>query len=224
MAVIIDGTKGINKVQDGCITSESLADSIRLPGTPTAATAPVGTNNDQIATTGFVAMSVPAGLVSFFARNTAPAGWLKANGAVVSRTTYANLFAAIGTTFGAGDGSTTFNLPDLRGEFLRVWDDGRAVDTGRVFGTWQDSGNKWHNHGGVTGGISNDHTHDTSLSTIVNDGSHFDNGNGAEVTTADVGSTINTYGSSANHSHGITGDGLSEARPRNIALLACIKY
>jgi hypothetical protein len=53
MAVIIDGTKGINKVQAGCVTSESLADSINLPGLPTAATAPVGTNNKQLATTEF---------------------------------------------------------------------------------------------------------------------------------------------------------------------------
>lgn len=70
--------------------------------------------------------------VSFFARNTPPAGWLAANGAAVSRATYADLFAAIGTTFGAGNGTSTFNLPDLRGEFLRGWDNGRGVDTGTV--------------------------------------------------------------------------------------------
>ncbi|WP_197369874.1 phage tail protein, partial [Ralstonia pseudosolanacearum] len=65
-----------------------------------------------------------AGLIGYFARSTAPSGWLKANGAAVSRTTYAALYAEIGTTFGAGDGAATFNLPDLRGEFLRGWDDG----------------------------------------------------------------------------------------------------
>ena len=78
----------------------------------------------KLATTAFVqtelvGTNVAAGAVIFAARTTAPAGYLKANGAAVSRTVYAALFAAIGTTFGAGDGSTTFNLPDLRGQFMR---------------------------------------------------------------------------------------------------------
>ncbi|PIT49142.1 hypothetical protein BHC46_02575 [Snodgrassella alvi] len=81
--------------------------------------------------------ATPAGAVQFFAMSTAPVGWVKANGAAVSRALYANLFAAIGTTFGAGDGENTFNLPDLRGEFLRGWDDGRGIDSGRTFGKWQ---------------------------------------------------------------------------------------
>jgi len=80
---------------------------------------------------------VLAGTVIWFAANTAPTGYLKANGANVSRTTYASLFAAIGTVFGVGDGSTTFGLPDLRGEFIRGWDDGRGVDSGRAFGSAQ---------------------------------------------------------------------------------------
>lgn len=62
---------------------------------------------------------VPAGAVMLFAMNSAPAGWLAANGDPVSRTDYAALFSAIGTTHGVGNGSTTFNLPDLRGIFVR---------------------------------------------------------------------------------------------------------
>jgi microcystin-dependent protein len=58
---------------------------------------------------------MPSGVTVPFAGGTAPAGWLKCDGTAISRTTYAALFAAIGTTWGAGDGSTTFNLPDLRG-------------------------------------------------------------------------------------------------------------
>lgn len=81
--------------------------------------------------------TIPAGAVQYFAMNTAPSGWLKANGQAVSRTTYATLFSAIGTTFGSGDGSATFNVPDLRGEFLRGWDDSRGIDSGRAFGSWQ---------------------------------------------------------------------------------------
>src|SRR6478736_3109040 len=84
--------------------------------------------------------------VAYFASSTAPTGWLKANGAAISRTTYAKLFAAIGSTYGAGDGSTTFNLPDLRGEFLRALDDGRGVDTSRALGSAQAGQNLSHAH------------------------------------------------------------------------------
>lgn len=56
-----------------------------------------------------------AGMLSMTAASTAPTGWLLCDGSAVSRTTYAALFAAIGTSYGTGDGSTTFNLPDLRG-------------------------------------------------------------------------------------------------------------
>ena len=58
-----------------------------------------------------------AGFIQMFAGATAPTGWLLCNGAAISRTTYARLFAVIGTTYGAGDGSTTFNLPDFRDRF-----------------------------------------------------------------------------------------------------------
>jgi len=88
----------------------------------------------QVAT---AAARMPAGVVAMHAANTAPTGWLECDGAAVSRTTYAALFTAIGTTWGSGDGSTTFNVPDLRGEFVRGWDHGRGVDTGRAFASSQ---------------------------------------------------------------------------------------
>jgi phage-related tail fiber protein len=82
---------------------------------------------------------IPAGAIMWISGSvSAPLGYLKANGATVSRTTYAKLFSAIGTTWGAGDGSTTFTLPDLRGEFIRSWDDSRGVDSGRGIATFQD--------------------------------------------------------------------------------------
>ena len=84
--------------------------------------------------TAAVESSVPSGAVMHFAMQSAPTGWLKADGSAVSRTQYPVLFAAIGTTFGVGDGRTTFNLPDLRGEFVRGWGDSRGVDRGRAFG------------------------------------------------------------------------------------------
>jgi microcystin-dependent protein len=59
--------------------------------------------------------AIPPGTVSQFAGAAAPTGWLICDGTAINRSTYATLFAVIGTTYGAGDGSTTFNLPDLRG-------------------------------------------------------------------------------------------------------------
>jgi microcystin-dependent protein len=70
----------------------------------------------------------PPGTVISFAGSTAPEGWMLCDGAAISRTQYAALFAAIGTLWGVGDGSTTFNLPDLEGRFLRGADNGAAVD------------------------------------------------------------------------------------------------
>lgn len=87
-----------------------------------------------------------AGTVVFFAMTPAPLGCLKANGAAVNWTTYATLFDAIGTTFGAGDGSTILNLPDVRGEFIHGWDDSRGVDGGSVLGSDQTSQNLLQRH------------------------------------------------------------------------------
>jgi microcystin-dependent protein len=91
--------------------------------------------------------AIPVGCIQYFAMNTAPSGYLKANGTAVSRSTYSTLFATIGTTFGAGDGSTTFNLPDLRGQFVRSWaDNGTVYDSGRTFGSTQADAFKSHSH------------------------------------------------------------------------------
>lgn len=144
-----------------------------------------------------------AGHVAFFARSTAPAGYLKANGALISRATYANLFAAIGTTFGVGDGVTTFALPDLRGEFLRGFDDARGVDAARVFGTAQ-AGMSQINPGVLI----------KSASFGIADGPYDWNAVSGIVGAYDFAAA--PYGNSAT--------AYPETRPRNIALLACIKY
>jgi microcystin-dependent protein len=86
------------------------------------------------------------GSILFMATPIVPNGWLKADGSAVSRATYSRLFTAIGTTYGSGDGSTTFNLPDLRGQFIRGFDDGAGVDSGRVLGSTQTDQNKSHTH------------------------------------------------------------------------------
>lgn len=138
------------------------------------------------------------GDVKFWPTSSAPAGWLKANGAAVSRTTYAALFAIIGTTYGVGDGATTFNLPDLRGEFMRGLDDGRGVDSGRSVGSAQVDLFKSHTH------------------PAPPEGFFWINGSG---TTFPVPGPNAIWGAWAT---GATGGG--ETRPRNIAMLACIKY
>ena len=160
------------------------------------------------------------GEVAFFASSTPPSGWLKANGAAVSRTTYAALFAAIGTTFGAGDGRTTFNLPDLRGEFLRGLDEGRNIDRGRRLGTAQ--GDAIRN---ITGKL---------------DGSAMGSGNqvleGKMIASGAIGTTYQQrqwsgdQGGWGEQSVSFDFDAsrvvptANENRPRNVALLACIKY
>lgn len=165
-------------------------------GTPAAPTASAGTNTTQLATTAFVLAnggSVPAGAVQYFAMSSAPTGYLKANGALLSTTTYAALFAAIGYTFG-GSGAS-FNVPDLRGEFVRGWDDSRGVDTSRTFGSAQADDLKSHTH-----------TYIASNSNNIDKG-----GGGGQANTGTY--TGNTGGT-----------GGTETRPRNIALLACIKF
>ena len=80
---------------------------------------------------------LPVGTIITSARATTPDGFLLCTGAAISRAVYADLFLAIGTAYGAGDGSTTFNIPDLRGEFIRGVDNGRGVDAGRQIGSNQ---------------------------------------------------------------------------------------
>ena len=144
-----------------------------------------------------------AGTTAFFAMSSAPSGWLKANGAAVSRTDYADLFAAIGTTYGAGNGSTTFNLPDLRGEFIRSLDDGRGVDSGRGLGTAQADDYKTHGH------------------SVVRNAS---GGGQVENFVFNTASALNTGTAVGNTFLPTTNAGGSETRPRNVALLACIKF
>lgn len=158
-----------------------------------------GTNWVNQATFAAVGAAVPSGTVIYYAANAAPTNFIKANGAAVSRTTYAALFTAIGTTYGAGDGSSTFNVPDLRGEFMRGWDDSRGIDTSRSFGSAQADEFK-------------SHTHTVYNGTAVDDNRAY--------SAAD--STQRLYSGSPNRETAATGG--TETRPRNIALLACIKY
>ena len=136
-------------------------------------------------------------MIAFFAADAPPAHFLECDGAAISRTAYAALFAVIGETFGAGNGSTTFNLPDLRGEFIRGWDNSRGVDSGRVFGSAQ-------------AGTQMSSSRSNGAGTLQN---AVNIENVSETTQSRV---------SANASGGIYST--FTIRPRNIALLPCIKY
>lgn len=168
------------------------------------------------------AQSAPSGVVAFFAGANAPVGWLKANGAAVSRTTYAALFAAIGTTFGAGDGSTTFKLPDLRGEFIRSWDDGRGVDNGRSLGSAQANDLARHSHLAPT--ASSDWATAPATSSAAD---NFYEVPSFEVLSSNSNIRVRGY-DYLNDEYGhpsapVSETGGTETRPRNVALLACIK-
>lgn len=155
-------------------------------------------------------------MVAYFATSTAPVGWLVANGSAISRTTYADLFSAIGTLYGAGDGSTTFNLPDLRGEFMRGWDNGRGIDIGRAIGSTQNGQNQSHRHFAFSDSPTLSPTSSplTSSSYAAKIGATGGESNyhmaGSTTIDSDIGLTSSSGG--------------SETRPRNVALLACIKY
>lgn len=245
------------------LTGGTLTGNLTLNGAPT-------TNNmaatkkyvdDEIAGISGATDLTPAGTVIWTARSTAPSGYLKANGAAVSRSTYSSLFSAIGTTYGSGNGSTTFNVPDLRGEFVRGVDDGRGVDTGRTLGSTQNSANLSHTHTADT--IVEEHTHpgttgnpnvDLSHAHDLQPGPYGSGGSGTgiwdeagDATDSDGllfhsnldGDRIQMTSQSSgdlDHTHSFTtdpvtpiatttviNDGGTEARPRNIALLACIK-
>jgi microcystin-dependent protein len=139
---------------------------------------------------------VPVGAVQAFAMNSAPSGWLACDGAAVLRTgTYAALFAEIEITYGGGNGTTTFNVPDLRGYFVRgsgTNSDGTAAGT---FGAKQADELKSHSH---------------------------DFGTASEILHTLTGGPTSVRTGWQRGAIGSTGG--AETRPKNIALLYCIKF
>jgi phage-related tail fiber protein len=181
-------------------TNQTIAGVKTFTSSPTAPTPTAGDNSTKIATTAFVQANadiIPTGAVFNFATSTPPNGFLECDGSAISRTTYANLFNAIGELYGAGDGSTTFNIPDLRGEFIRGWDNGRGIDSGRVIGTFQIDMFKAHTH--LAAIKANDYPQYGATTDPTNDED--------PVVRSETGVT-----------------GGTETRPRNIAMMYCIKY
>lgn len=167
----------------------------------------------------------PIGTVVDFAGSSAPATWLLCFGQAVSRTTYAPLFAVIGTTFGAGDGSTTFNLPDARGRVSAGKDDmggtasSRLTTVSGVNGSVLGSagGTQYvtlditqmpsHDHGGTTA-LDGSHTHTYLQQTLV--GSNINTG-GAII--ASGGRSTEVTGGTGVHQHVINAQGGSQGHP-----------
>lgn len=151
----------------------------------------------------------PAGTVIAFAGATAPAGYLACNGAAVSRTTYAALFTAIGTAWGAGDGSTTFNLPDLRGRFMRGVDGTAGNDPDKATRTASNTGG---NTGNTVGSLQADQL--ASHSHLMPSYASAGGGNVNVLNFTAVNTT--TYPTSAT--------GGSETRPKNVDVNFIIKF
>lgn len=155
-----------------------------------------GLGSDAVPDDVFVKLSIliPIGTIFWYAKNSVPAGFLACDGSLVGRENYAELFSAIGTTFGAGDGSTTFALPDLRAKFIR----GAGISGGyrASFGQTQEAT-------GLASGISTSNDKFAIINVDKNSGS-------TSTATASRGGSSNvTY----NH-----------FRPYNIALQPIIKY
>lgn len=195
-----------------------------IDNTVIGATTPAGadftnvTISGSLTVAGSAAKFVPSGAVFAFAMSTAPSGYLECDGSAVSRTTYAELFAAIGTTWGAGDESTTFNLPDLRGEFIRGWDNGRGADSGRVFGSEQ----SWaiENMTGRVGTIGTPNEGFFGEETIEATGPF-----GLEPSLSGIqpGGTSSSTPSGFNFDASRVVNTSTETRPRNISMMYCIK-
>ena len=185
-----------------------------------------------------IVAGVPSGSVFCMAVATVPSGYLECNGAAVSRTTYAALFAIIGTNYGTGNGSSTFNLPDLRGEFVRGFDNGRGADSGRSIASSQGASNASHNHSFSDSGTTSTKTLTGTVQriseTFNNSGSAtgvFSKSTGSSANFTPGSPDVNDTGSfsiNATHNHtfsvsGTTGSQGSEARPRNVAMMYIIK-
>ncbi len=164
-------------------------------------------------------VSIPTGMIAPFAMSSPPTGWLECNGATISRSTYATLFAAIGTTYGAGDGSSTFVLPDLRATFIRGFDNSRGIDTGRTFGSFQDQGIP-----AMKGDIADAHGQSRTQTNAVSGFTNVFEGVGTSSWRTSIESSSGQYAEVRFDSTRIVPDAPhGGVRPRNLALMYMIK-
>lgn len=206
--------------------------SVVLTGVPTAPTPAANDVSSKIATTQFVstaitaaiaaiASPIPTGMLAGFAMPSAPTGFLLCDGSAVSRTTYATLFAVVGTRWGTGDGSTTFNLPNFLGVFPRGFNpNGTGPDASRVFALQQTDQIQGHVHySGVvsTTGSPPAYAYATTTNDIPGSSGntmHTDNNTAQQQGLSSVPKTDGTNGTPRT---GI------ETRPTNNTQYICIK-
>ena len=149
---------------------------------------------------------IPTGVILPFGGSTVPEGYLLCNGSAISRSTYAQLFDAIGTIYGAGDGETTFNLPDLRDRFI----EGAGT---HALGTYLEAGLP-NAKGTFTGGY--DYTVATGVfKSIGASGSYYNNNGGAPMAA---------FSLSLDRASSIYKDDFNKVQPQSLILNAIIKY
>lgn len=165
---------------------------------------------------------IPTGIVLAFAGSSAPSGFLVCDGSAVSRTSYSELFSVIGTAHGSGDGSTTFNLPDYRGRFLRGCDN---MGTGAA-GLDPDTASRTAmNTGGNTGdAVGSVQSQATAINGLTLHDPQHSHPTPTFGTVASAGNAVeacsNSVGNTGSASTGITLTGDNETRPIN----AYVKY
>jgi microcystin-dependent protein len=170
-------------------------------GTPAAPTASLGTNTTQLATTAFViANASPSGSITMWPTATAPTGFLLCAGTAVSRSTYAALFALLGTSYGVGDGSTTFNLPNFNNR--------SPIGAGGLYTAAQTLGSKdavvvTHTHTATSTVTDPTHAHSYTIPASPGASGSGGLGSGGSGTTgsASTGITVAT----TNSSEGVSG-------------------
>jgi microcystin-dependent protein len=174
-----------------------------------------------------IVTTAPTGSIIAWTTQAAPSGWLICDGSAVSRTTYAALNAvaaslSYGDPYGAGDGSTTFNLPDTRGYFLRGWDSSGVIDPGRTFGSTQESALEKHVHTTDTPSVYvGVQTNPFGSSTVSVTRTGFTTaGTGSnDLGLTNDGTTYSSY--NPNPGGQVSGN---ETRPINLALTMIIKF
>ena len=210
-----DGSIGTADIADNAVTTAKITDT-------NVTTAKIADGAVTQAKINSAVIFTPVGTVITYAGASAPTGYLKSNGDTIPdgsgtvqgvTADFSALYAIVGAT-----------LPDLRGEFVRGFDDGKGTDSGRAIRSTQTDQNKQHNHSATSTSTVTDsgHTHTANFGqgNLVSSGGAFglrDSGTVDRINSATTGISVATSTTIAN-------DGGNESRPRNVALLMCIKY
>jgi len=230
--MMADNSVGTAEIETNAVTAVELADNAvdinalanNAVTNPKIAAGAVSLDKlTNSAATGFG--FTPVGTVIWYAGSSAPTGYLKANGDAIANGS--GTTQSITANFSALYAIVGANLPDLRGEFVRGFDDGKGTDSGRGIRSTQTDQNKQHNHTASSSSSVTDpgHTHSWDRQDATNDSGYRPwpaSNNDCNLNVVQTGSS--TTGISVSTTTTTANQGGNEARPRNVALLACIKY